>query len=151
MRNVKIYQPEERSFIMQLIVGLKGTGKTKTLIDAVNAASKETSGVVICIECGRKLTFDIKYHARLVDTEEYGVDDADKLYGFVCGMLAGNYDITELLIDSALKICGDDVAAFEEFVCKVEKITTAHKIECVIVASVAPEALSEKTSCFIKK
>ena len=135
---------------MQLIVGLKGTGKTKTLIDAVNAASKETNGVVICIECGRKLTFDIKYHARLVDTQEYGVDDADKLYGFVCGMLAGNYDITELFIDSALKICGDDVAAFEDFVCKVEKITSAHKIECVIVASVAPEALTEKTSCFIK-
>lgn len=135
---------------MQLIVGLKGTGKTKTLIDAVNAASKETNGVVICIECGRKLTFDIKYHARLVDTQEYGVDDADKLYGFVCGMLAGNYDITELFIDSALKICGDDVAAFEEFVCKVEKITSAHKIECMIVASVAPEALTEKTSCFIK-
>lgn len=150
MRTVKIYQPEERSFIMQLIVGLKGTGKTKTLIDAVNAASKETNGVVICIECGRKLTFDIKYHARLVDTQEYGVDDADKLYGFVCGMLAGNYDITELFIDSALKICNDDVNAFEEFVCKVEKITSAHKIECVIVASVAPEALSEKTSCFIK-
>lgn len=136
---------------MQLIVGLKGTGKTKTLIEAVNEASKETNGVVICIECGRKLTFDIKYHARLVDTQEYGIDDAEKLYGFVCGMLAGNYDITELFIDSALKICGDDVAAFEEFVCKVEKITSAHKIECVIVASVAPEALSEKTACYIKK
>ncbi len=136
---------------MQLIVGLKGTGKTKTLIEAVNQASKETNGVVICIECGRKLTFDIKYHARLVDTEEYGINSANELYGFVCGMLAGNYDITEIFIDSALKICGDNVDAFEEFVCKVEKITTAHKIECVIVASVEPESLSEKTSCFIKK
>ncbi|MBO5870422.1 MAG: hypothetical protein J6Q89_06695 [Clostridia bacterium] len=135
---------------MQLIVGLKGTGKTKTLIESVNNASKESNGVVICIECGRKLTFDIQYHARLVDAQEYGIDDADKLYGFVCGMLAGNYDITELFIDSALKICGDDVAAFEDFVCKVEKITSAHKIECVIVASVAPESLTEKTSCFVK-
>ena len=135
---------------MQLIVGLKGTGKTKTLIDAVNQASKETNGVVICIECGRKLTFDIKYHARLVDTEEYGIKDANELYGFVCGMLAGNYDITEIFIDSALKICGDDVSAFEDFVCKVEKITTAHKIECVIVASVDPSALSEKTAGYVK-
>ena len=67
----KIYQPEERSFIMQLIVGLKGTGKTKNLIEAVNQASEKTNGVVICIECGRKLTFDIKPHARLVDVEEY--------------------------------------------------------------------------------
>lgn len=136
---------------MQLIVGLKGTGKTKTLIEAVDKASQDTKGVVICIECGRKLNSYIKYNTRLVDTQEYGVDDADKLYGFVCGMLAGNYDITEIFIDSALKICDDDVASFEAFVCKLEKITTAHKIECVIVASVAPESLSEKTSCYIKK
>ena len=135
---------------MQLLVGLKGTGKTKNLIEAVNKASTETNGVVICIECGRKLTFDIKPHARLVDVEEYGVKTADELYGFVCGLLAGNYDITEIFIDSALKMCGDDVSAFEEFVCKVEKITSAHKIECVMVASVAPEALSKKTSCFVK-
>ena len=136
---------------MQLIVGLKGTGKTKTLIEAVDKASQETKGVVICIECGRKLNSYIKYNTRLVDAQEYGVDDADKLYGFVCGMLAGNYDITEIFIDSALKICDGDVASFEEFVCKLEKITSAHKIECVIVASVDPAALSEKTTSFIKK
>ena len=135
---------------MQLLVGLKGTGKTKNLIEAVNKASTETNGVVICIECGRKLTFDIKPHARLVDTEEYGIKNATELYGFVCGMLAGNYDITEIFIDSALKMCGDDVTAFEDFVCKVEAITTAHKIECVIVASVDPSTLTEKTSCFVK-
>lgn len=135
---------------MQLIVGVKGTGKTKTLIEEVNKASKETNGVVICIECGRKLTFDIKYHARLVDALEYGVDDADKLYGFVCGMLAGNYDITGLFIDSALKICGDNIEAFEDFVLKVEKITSQHKIECVIVASTDPSALTEKTTGFIR-
>ena len=136
---------------MQLIVGLKGTGKTKTLIEAVDKASQETKGVVICIECGRKLNSYIKYNTRLVDAQEYGVDDADKLYGFVCGMLAGNYDITEIFIDSALKICDGDVASFEDFVCKLEKITSAHKIECVIVASVDPASLSEKTASFIKK
>ena len=135
---------------MQLIVGLKGTGKTKTLIEEVNKASNETKGVVICIEYGRKLNNDITTRARLVDALEYGVDSADKLYGFLCGMVACNYDITEIFIDSALKMCGDNVGAFEEFVCKVDKIVSEHKIECVMVASVAPEALSEKASCFIK-
>ncbi len=134
---------------MQLIVGVKGTGKTKTLIEEVNKASKETSGVVICIEYGRKLTFDIKYHARLVDAMEYGVDSADKLYGFVCGMLAGNYDITELFIDSALKICGDDIPSFEDFVEKVAKVTDG-KVECVVVASTDPSALTEKTTGYIR-
>lgn len=136
---------------MQLIVGLKGTGKTKALIEEVNKASRETNGAVICVEYGRKLTFDIKYHARLVDVQEYGIDTADKLYGFVCGLLAGNYDITELFIDNTLKICNNDIAALEDFIVKVEKITSEHKIECVVTASVEPSALSEKTSAYIRK
>ena len=134
---------------MQLIVGLKGTGKTKALIDEVNKASKESDGVVICIEYGRKLTFDIKYHARLVDAKEYGINDAQKLYGFVCGMLAGNYDITDLFIDSALKICGDDVKAFDGFLAGMDRIAASHNINCVITASVEPEALSEQSRAFI--
>lgn len=135
---------------MQLIVGVKGTGKTKALIDEVNAAAKVSHGVVICIEYGRKLTFDIQYHARLVDAKEYGVEGAERLYGFICGMLAGNYDITEVFIDSALKICGDDIAAFENLVCDINTVTSAHGVQCVMTASVEPEALSEKVSGFIR-
>lgn len=135
---------------MQLIVGVKGTGKTKTLIEEVNKASNETKGVVICIEYGRKLNNDITTRARLVDALEYGIDSADKLYGFVCGMVACNYDITEIFIDSALKICGDDVAAFEDFVVKTEKIASTYKIDCVVTASTEASALSEKTSAYIR-
>ena len=135
---------------MQLIVGVKGSGKTKALIDEVNRVSKETDGVVICVEYGRKLTFDIKYHARLVDAKEYGINDAKTLYGFICGMLSGNYDITEIFIDSALKICGDDIESFENFVVELDKILHTHNAECVITASVEPEKLSEKTAKFVR-
>ena len=134
---------------MQLIVGLKGTGKTKTLIEEVNKASKETKGVVICIEYGRKLNNDITTRARLVDALEYGIDSADKLYGFLCGMVACNYDITEIFIDSALKICGDDVAQFEEFVVKADKIASTYNINCLVTASVEAANLSDKTAGFI--
>ena len=134
---------------MQLIVGLKGTGKTKTLIEEVNKASKETKGVVICIEYGRKLNNDITTRARLVDALEYDINSADKLYGFVCGMIACNYDITEIFIDSALKICGDNVAEFEEFVVKTEKLASAYKINCLVTASVAAEGLTDKTAGYI--
>ncbi len=135
---------------MQLIVGVKGTGKTKTLIEEVNKASKETKGVVICIEYGRKLNNDITTRARLVDALEYGIDSADKLYGFVCGMVACNYDITEMFIDSALKICGDNVAEFEEFVVKFDKLCSSYNIECVVTASTDASALTEKTASFIR-
>ena len=135
---------------MQLIVGLKGTGKTKTLIEEVNRSSNDTKGVVICIEYGRKLNSDITTRARLVDALEYGIDSADKLYGFVCGMFACNYDITELYIDSALKICADDVAAFEEFVVKTAKLADLFKIDCIVTASCEAVTLSEKVKGFIK-
>ncbi len=135
---------------MQLIVGVKGTGKTKTLIEEVNKASKETKGVVICIEYGRKLNNDITTRARLVDALEYDIDSADKLYGFVCGMVACNYDITEIFIDSALKICADDIAAFEEFAVKVSKLCDSYNIECVVTASTDASALTEKTAAFIR-
>jgi hypothetical protein len=135
---------------MQLIVGLKGTGKTKALIDEVNRASRESDGVVICVEYGRKLTFDIKYHARLVDAKEYGINDAQKLYGFLCGMLACNYDITDLFIDSALKICGGDIKAFEELLAAADRITADHNINCVITASVEAESLSEQARAFVR-
>lgn len=136
---------------MQLIVGLKGTGKTKTLIEEVNKASVETKGVVICIEYGRKLNNDISTRTRLVDAQEYGIDSADKLYGFVCGMVACNYDITEIFIDSALKICGNDVTAFEDFAEKTAKLTETYKIDCVMAVSCEPESLSEKASAYIRK
>ena len=136
---------------MQLIVGVKGTGKTKAIIEEVNKASNETKGVVICIEYGRKLNYDISTRARLVDAQEYCIDSADKLYGFICGMVACNYDITELFVDSALKICADDVAAFEEFVVNVSKICDTYKIECVMTASVDPSELTEKTASFVRK
>lgn len=135
---------------MQLIVGLKGTGKTKTLIEEVNKAANETKGVVICIEYGRKLNNDINTRTRLVDAQEYGIDSADKLYGFLCGMVACNYDITEIFIDSALKICGDDIAAFEDFAVKTAKLADTYKIDCVMAVSCEASSLSDKTSAYIR-
>ena len=85
--------------MLKLIVGTKGSGKTKTMIDMIDKAVKTTSGNIVVIEKCMKLTTEINHSARLVDVDEYGVAGADMLYGFVAGVLAGNYDITELFID----------------------------------------------------
>ena len=74
--------------MLKLIIGVKGTGKTKTLINLVNGALEVTKGDVVCIEKGVKLRYDIKPTARLIDTEEYMIRDAHALYGFVAGILA---------------------------------------------------------------
>lgn len=129
--------------MVKLKVGLKGTGKTKMLVDEVHAAAKKTKGVVVCIEYGGKLTYHIRIAARMIDAKDYYIKDANTLYGFVCGTLACNYDITELFIDSALKICGDNVPAFEEFMYKLEDIAGKMNVDCFITSSIAEEALPE--------
>ena len=94
--------------MIRLIVGNKGSGKTKTLIAMTNEAVAASSGNVVCLEKGLKLTYDISHKARLVDTDEYGVEGFDALYGFIAGLMAGNYDITHIFIDSLTKIVPTD-------------------------------------------
>ena len=124
--------------MVKLIVGLKGTGKTKALIDMVNKATVESKGSVICIERGSKLNYDITHKARLIDTDEYMVKDGQALYGFIAGIVASNHDITDIFVDSALKICGDDMPAFEAFVKEVDKLADG-KLNCIMTVSAAIE------------
>ena len=123
--------------MIKLFIGAKGSGKTKTLIELVNNATNASNGSVVCIEKGDKLTHDITYKARLVDTNAYNISDAIALYGFIAGILASNNDITDVFVDSALKICGDDVVAFEEMLKKLEDISADKNI--VMTASIAVE------------
>ena len=123
--------------MIKLFIGAKGSGKTKTLIELVNNAVATSNGSVVCIEKGNKLKLDITYKARLIDTDMYGIVDAASLYGFVAGILASNSDITDLFIDSSLKICGNDVVAFEEMLKKLDPITK--DVNLVMTASIAVE------------
>ena len=100
--------------MLKLIVGVKGTGKTKNLINLVNGALEVTKGDVVCIEKGNKLRYDIKPAARLVNAEEYMISDAQSLFGFIAGIIASNHDVTDLFVDGTLKICGGAVADFEK-------------------------------------
>jgi len=123
--------------MIKLFIGGKGSGKTKTLIELVNNATSASNGNVVCIEKGDKLIHDITYKARLIDTDAYSVNDADALYGFIAGILASNADITDIFVDSALKIVGNDVAAFEKMLAKLEAITK--EVNLVMTASIAVE------------
>ena len=122
--------------MVKLIIGIKGTGKTKTLIQMVDAALEKTTGDVVVLEKGEKLRFDIKYQARLVNTDEYYINDAQSLYGFVAGILASNHDVTDLFIDATLRICANDVAAFEKMVEEIDVLTVKKDVNIVMTASI---------------
>ena len=134
--------------MFKIFAGLKGSGKTKNLIEMVNAAQSSTTGNVVCIEQGTKLIHEINRDTRLIDTTVYGVDDWEKLYGFVCGILASNYDITDLFIDSALKICKEDLAGFETFVTKIEPMLEEQNINFTLTASVEVEKIPDSLQAF---
>ena len=95
--------------MVRLIMGMKGSGKTKQLIEMINNAAKDEPGNVVCIEANRNMTYDIHYHIRLIDAEEYKLNDYELLRGFISGLYAGNYDITHVFIDNLCKIVGSEL------------------------------------------
>ena len=110
--------------MVQIIMGLKGSGKTKKLVDLVREAVNEETGDVVCIEKERKLTFDIPYQARLIEAGSYDVGNYEFLKGLICGVHAGNYDITHFFIDNFYKLVNDkSVEALEEFLAWLEKFS----------------------------
>ena len=92
--------------MVRVIMGVKGTGKTKQMIDLINSAVHSENGNVVCIERGNKLTYDIHSKIRLVEASHYDMGSFEFMKGFISGMYAGNYDITHVFIDSLTKIVG---------------------------------------------
>ena len=134
--------------MIQLIVGTKGSGKTKTLVDMINAGTRTTSGNVVVIEKGMQLTYDIDYKARLVDMDEYHVAGADMFYGFVAGVLAGNYDITELYIDGVLKVLDHDLDTLGKVLDQLSAIA-GENLKLVVNVSADRAALPESVSKYL--
>ena len=135
--------------MLKLIIGVKGTGKTKTLINMVNEAVDKSRGDVVCIEKGDKLRFDVKYQARLVDTDEYFVTDAQSLYGFVAGILASNHDVTDLFIDSALKICENNNSAFDKFADEINALAEKLGVNVIMTSSIPVDSASETVKKYL--
>ena len=121
--------------MVKVIIGKKGTGKTKALIDMVNSEVKSAHGSVVCIEKGNKLTYDISHDARLIDIAEYPLEGYQGLIGFVSGILAGNYDVCDIFIDSILKMAGFDFNELGNFLDRLEILTEKNKVNFVITVS----------------
>ena len=135
--------------MLKLLIGVKGTGKTKVLIQMVNIALDVTHGDVVCIEKGVKLRYDVKPQCRLINTNEYLVFDASTLYGFIAGILASNHDITDLFVDSALKICENEMAAFEKLLLDVDELSTKLNVNVVMTSSIPTEEASDIVKKYI--
>ena len=135
--------------MIRVIMGKKGSGKTKQVIDMINSAVQTEHGNVVCIEKGVTLRYDIKPTARLVDVEEYMVDDAKSLYGFIAGILASNHDVTDLFLDGTLKICKYDYEAFEALVVALDKLVEKIGLNMTMTVSMPEDKVSDTIRKFI--
>ena len=132
--------------MVKVIMGLKGSGKTKQLIDLVNAAAGTEHGNVVAIERSPKLTFDIHYKIRLIDSESYDIASYEAMKGFISGLYAGNYDITHIFIDSLCKIVpGECDNQTEDFLDWLERFSEKNGIKFTVTisadASIATEGI----------
>ncbi len=116
--------------MISLIIGRKGTGKTKILVDCVNDAVKVSNGNVVCVEKETKLTYDVNYRARLVATDTFAVKGYESFYGFLSGICAGDHDITDIFVDATFRIAdnreGDCILAFLKLVDNLSEISGTH-------------------------
>lgn len=134
--------------MITLIVGKKGSGKTKKLIESANEPVEKSNGNVVVIEKGLKLTYDLSHQVRLIDSDAYGIQGADALLGFISGICAGNYDVTDIFVDSTLKIIGHDMKALVQFTEKMNALSTQADTKISLLVSVSKEELPEEISSF---
>ena len=128
--------------MIKLIVGDKGSGKTKQMVGMINESIKTTAGNIVCIEKSMKLTYELDYRCRLIDMDEYAIAGYDVLYGFMAGILAGNYDIVEMYVDGILKVGNKDLDGLGALLDKLA-VLSGENIKLIITVSAELEALPE--------
>lgn len=134
--------------MVTLLIGRKGSGKTKKLIAQANEAVTKSTGNVVVIEKGAKLTYDVTHKARLIDTDQYQIAGYDVLFGFISGICAGNYDVTDIFVDSTFKICSDDKNDLKTFVSKLKALSDNAETNITLLISADKEELPEMDAEF---
>lgn len=130
--------------MIKIVAGLKGSGKTKKIIDQANNTVKTAKGNVVFIEKSNQLMYDLDRDIRLVDASEYNLQNYDRFTGFVKGLHAGNYDITHIYIDGLFKIIKDNTPEdFEVFVKEISEFADKSGIELFISASMDPKDMGD--------
>ena len=135
--------------MIHVIMGLKGSGKTKKLVDSAHEAVMNATGDVVCIEYGKKLTYELPHRVRLVDSKEYGINNSDMLKGLLSGLHAGNFDITHVYIDNLYKTIGNDRAEGEAFILWCAEFAKVNDMEITVTVSDDAALASEAIKAYL--
>lgn len=134
--------------MVELIVGKKGKGKTKVLLDRVNAAVKEANGSIVYLDKSTKHMYELNNKVRLIDVSSYPIKNADEFVGFICGIISQDHDLEQIYLDSFLKVAKLEDADVTNTLEQLDKIGQAYNVSIIISISLdkeeIPEAFQEK-------
>ena len=135
--------------MIRILMGSKGAGKTKALIDLIQSATKEENGDVVCINKGNRFMYDISHSVRLIDTEQFEIVDYTFLSGFICGVISENFDVTHIFIDSIMKIIPDSIGSIDDFITKLESFSEKFNIKFTLTISADNKFATEKIKKYL--
>ena len=139
---------KEENIIVELIVGKKGKGKTKVLLDRVNGAVKEANGSIVYLDKSTKHMYELNNKVRLIDVSSYPLKNADEFVGFICGIISQDHDLEQIYLDSFLKVSKLEDADVTDTLDQLDKIGEKYGISIVVSISLdkeeIPEALQDK-------
>ena len=129
--------------MISIILGEKGSGKTKAFINSVNQAAVSEAGNTVCITKGSRYMFDVDSSVRLVNTSDFDLDSYKVFYGFLCGIISRDYDITHIFIDSVTKIVNSDLEKLTVFLGFLESLAKGFNIKFTITISAPLSAATD--------
>ena len=129
--------------MVQLIVGVKGKGKTKVLLDKVNAQIQTAEGNIVYLDKSTKHMYELNNKIRLIDVSDYMIDNADAFLGFVLGIVSQDHDLQQMYLDSFLKISHLEGADITETIQKLEKVSEKFKVDFTISVSMEADNVPE--------
>ena len=139
---------KEENSMVELIVGKKGKGKTKVLLDRVNGAVKEANGSIVYLDKSTKHMYELNNKVRLIDVSSYPLKNADEFVGFICGIISQDHDLEQIYLDSFLKVSKLEDADVTDTLEQLNKISEKYGISVVVSISLdkeeLPEALQDK-------
>jgi len=130
--------------MIEFVIGAKGSGKTKKMIDMANDELITTKGDILFINDRDKYRVTVDTKIRFINTEEFGIKGEDQLYGFICGVLASNYDVSTIYLDNLLRILNvDGPEALEGTLEKLDKLNKQQDVKFVLSVSSEEDKLPD--------
>jgi len=129
--------------MISLLIGSKGTGKTKKIIGLANEEVEKSKGNIIFVDDDKRHMYDLKHDLRFISMDEYPVNNMDEFFGFLCGIISNDYDINKIYIDGLLKVMDTSLNELPKLIGKLENMSNKYEIDFFMTISCTQDQLHE--------